>query len=265
MSMPRSRMKIVTGITSLFLAQSIVGFASPSLVIGSLSLQLGSETAAWAAPRYTPRSRTITAPKRTVGTGSRGCEASSQNSSSATNTAALTLLVPRDHVGKTTADHPVFAWYLSQAVTAPLVFTLVDPGNPKPLLEQTIQNPTAGMMKLQIPETAPSLVSGKKYRWTVSIICNPNRYSTYITAQAWIEREAANSELTRQLKAATQDEQKATIYAEAGFWYDALAVLSPTDAVKLNPTLTRDRLALLQQVGLTDVVQQESQRLKLNQ
>ncbi len=183
---------------------------------------------------------------RTDGTGSRGCYQKNQP-------VLLSLLVPERHVGQTVSARPSFFWYLENAKFAK--FALVETGVPKPLLEKTLQASRAGIMRVELPKDAPELAVGKEYRWSVTVLCNPNRPSDVVSyTQSFIERVAATSELTRQLGSAKSDLERARIYAQSGLWYDTLSVLSA--ASEKDPIARSEMLSLLEQVGLSNVTKQ---------
>lgn len=117
----------------------------------------------------------------------------------------------------------------------------------------------------KLPADAPELVSGRKYRWSVSLLCNANRPSTNVFVQSWIEHIPTKPELTQHLTGATSEQERARIYAAAGLWYDALATIS--DAYSSNPSdrsIAERYLSLLEQVGLTQVAAGERQNLAQN-
>jgi hypothetical protein len=181
---------------------------------------------------------------RTVGTGSRaplGCDRGSKIS--------LIPLVPDNHVGQTTAARPTLLAYLSGVNTAE--FSLVEPGVAKPLLVQTVQPDAQGLVRIQIPDSSPELEPGKEYRWSLSVICNPNRRSQDIFAQSMIQRIQLSEDLNTQLVTAESDQVRGRLYAESGLWYDALAVLSKADQTDPDrQALQQDFATLLDQVGL---------------
>ncbi|HAX78070.1 MAG TPA: hypothetical protein DCY88_20170 [Cyanobacteria bacterium UBA11372] len=192
--------------------------------------------------------------QRTEGGGSRGC----------TNAApvSLSLLTPKDHIARTVSAHPTFLWHISDATSAPLVFTLTERGANQPIFQQQLKADRAGIMRLEIPPTAPRLEEGKEYRWTVTLVCNEKRPSENVYARAWIERVATPSNLDQKLAAASSEGDRAAIYAQSGLWYDAVATL---DRVRTaNPYEKQASnlfVSLLEQVGLNQVATLERQRL----
>jgi hypothetical protein len=194
----------------------------------------------------------LDAPKASRGTGSRGCNEAVTEAAPL----SLTLLVPDDHTGLTASGHPTFSWHLSEAPEVAVEFSLVEPGVAQPLLTKTLDDVKAGVGSVTLPEELPQLEAGKKYRWSVTVICNENRRSSDIFAQAWIQRaertEAVEAEVTPQMSAG----DRAEVYAKAGLWYDALAAIS--EAYRADPeneAIAARRQSLLEQVGLNQVAE----------
>jgi hypothetical protein len=224
-------------------------------------------------------------PRQSQGAGSRGCaeETLGQN--------LVTLLIPsQDYIGQTISSHPTFSWYLSQSVEVPMQFTLVEDqagGGGKTIWEKKIDSAQQGMIHVAIPKDRPELVIGKTYRWTVTLVCNSVQPSANRYFISYIERVPITRALAQQLSAtglnrdsfpktipsgssleirdlrfAAALRYRASLYAESGLWYDAVAAL--TTAIKQYPKdalVQEDLLSLFNQVGLGNVAMQESQRL----
>lgn len=104
-------------------------------------------------------------PKRTRGSGTRG--------SCNTTETWMRLLVPAgNYAEQTVSSYPVFSWYLTEASPVPLEFALVEEGGNEFLYSQRIENSPAGINQLQLPESAPALVPGKTYEWSITLICD---------------------------------------------------------------------------------------------
>jgi Domain of Unknown Function (DUF928) len=214
----------------------------------SASLFGGIPSAEAKAVRYVPPSRRG-APARTQGGGSRGCDLES---------VPVTLLAPPDHVGMTTEAHPKLFWYSAKDSILPMQISLVEPGVSEPLWVTQVPTGPAGFNYIQIPATVPDLVAGRRYRWTVTRLCNVRRPSNNTYARGWIERVASDPIAGAVKSLSITDRVNA--YAEAGLWYNAV-----TEAVG-NPQISDpdDRsliLSLLEQGGLTGIVLQEQKRL----
>lgn len=255
---------LLTGTASVILIQCIVpSGSSPDRVSqpASISLSFGSPASANTSQpnpshlQYNPPDRG--APLSTRGTGSRTeCKKDLP--------VFLNLLVPNNHIGQSTLGRPTFSWYVTSTATStlPIEFTLVEPGNPVPIFVKEIESQNSGFMQLEVPQEVPELTPGKKYRWSVSVICNRNRSSENVFAQGWVERVEATPQLERQLQASNSERDRASIYAREGVWYDAVSLIlrnrmdNPNDRSALE-----DTLSLIEQAGLNDLAAQERDRL----
>lgn len=213
-------------------------------------------------------------PRQSQGSGTRGCK----NKPLEQN--LVTLLIPsKDDIGQTLSSHPTFLWHLSQLVSVPMQFALVeDKSGGQTIWEKQIDSPEPGMIQMEIPKDRPKLISGKTYRWTVTLVCNSKQPSANRYFISYIQRVSATPTLEQQLATTHSnrdsspktmrsentlvDRERASIYARSGLWYDAIGTLSK--AAKANPKdslLQEDLFALLDQVGLGEVANQERQRL----
>ena len=208
----------------------------------------GIPSAVAKAVRYVPPSRRG-APARTQGGGSRGCELES---------VPVTLLAPPDHVGMTTEAHPKLFWYSAKDSILPMQISLVEPGVSEPLWVTQVPTGPAGFNSIQIPNTVPDLVAGRRYRWTVTRLCNVRRPSNNTYARGWIERVESNP-IAKAVKTLSITD-RVNAYAEAGLWYNAVteAVDSPQKGTPDDRSLI---LSLLEQGGLKGIVLQEQKRL----
>jgi hypothetical protein len=93
-------------------------------------------------------------------------------------------------------------------------------------------------------------------------VSNANRRSQDTFAQSWIKRVAETPALNQQLATAKSERDRASIYAEAGLWYDAINVLLKAQSTNSTDRSMREAfLSLLDRAGLTEVAEQERQRL----
>lgn len=244
---------VVAGATSVILIQLISSiFIRPPINLNSSVVLADTPPKAMPKSRYVPPARRP--PKSTQATISRGCA-----ESGAFQPVSLTLLVPNDHDGLTTSGHPTFFWYATASI--PMTFTLTEPGTVQPLLEQQVR-PQAGIVQFKMPQNLPELVSGRDYRWSVTLVCNPERPSANAFIQTWIKRVPTTPELSQQIAATSSERDRSLIYAQAGLWYDALEAISTAHSTYPNDkSLLEERLLLLDQAGLSQVATQERQRL----
>ncbi|MGV0029322.1 DUF928 domain-containing protein [Phormidesmis priestleyi] len=204
-----------------------------------------------ASLRYTPPKLPARGRLRsTQGAGSRGGEDVA--------VVQVKLLAPTDHVGRTTAGHPTFFWYVSSASGFPIEFALFERGVVKPIFVKQMSVKQAGIIKLEMPSDRPELQPGKEYRWSVSIVQFPTMISLNPVFQSFITRVELMPDQAKQLASVTPNRDRAAFYAEAGIWYDALEAIA-TDYLNkpIDPTLRADLVTLLNQIGLPQVLEQK--------
>lgn len=140
-------------------------------------------------------------------------------------TALVPLATPSTVWGITVADYPTLWLYAPQglAENVPLELVLEDETNRSRYRTVVRSTETiAGVFSLSL--TAKPLPVGN-YRWSVSISCDPAEPDLPITIQGNLQRIAPSALLQSQL-AQTQDPiERASLYATAGIWYDALTAL----------------------------------------
>lgn len=174
----------------------------------------------------------------------------------------LTALLPATNVGLTISAHPTFWFYVpySSTLQRPVEFVLY--GTDEQEIYKTtlrLQN-TPGIVSLQLPEIAPSLESGKKYRWRFSFLCNLADQAQTRFVEGWVQRATPSPALLGQLDAASP-RQRIALYAANGFWYDTLSAIaqlrrkSPPDGA-----LTADWASVLHSVGLDDITRKTRER-----
>jgi len=185
----------------------------------------------------------VGAPKVRMDGGSRGGD---------TSLPQLYVIAP-DHAGFTTQAQPTLTWFLSQPTKAPVVITVISNDAEFPMLEVNTDGKAQGQFhQLKLADHKIELAPGAEYEWSASIVPDPDKFSQGILASGRIRRVAPTVEQTGLFKS-TPAADLPLVYAQQGFWYDAIATLQsqlkehPDNAVLLDL-----RNNLLSQVGLTN-------------
>lgn len=221
--------------------------ASKRLTGGTVAFLLLLSSTAWAG--YVPPSQP-SAPRggNTTTTGRRGgCEGDQSSS--------LTVLAPVSHIGQTTSGHPTFAWYAPNLPGIPIEFFLFSERGS--ILYRQQLDSVPGIMSLTLPENLPALQAGESYRWQVVLLCNPNRPSSAIVAQAELRVVPLPPGLERSLPSLPNAAVRSSQLAEAGLWYDAFALAMQ------NPRLQTARRELL--LSLAQIENSQGQRDRSSQ
>ncbi len=179
-----------------------------------LTLMLANTViAAYTPPKKPSRPK---GPVASGGTRTGACSASKETS--------LTVLAPISHVGKTVSKQPTFAWFVPDTKSYPMEFTLYEynsNGKPEEIKSSKLSS-KPGIMKLSIPKNQLNFSVGKRYRWQIALLCDTNSPSKDLSAEAEFEVAPIPNNLASQIAQTTNSIQKARIYANEGFWYDAL-------------------------------------------
>lgn len=218
--------------------------AMTSKVVSSVPTILAQTVSTSSHQVYQPTNRKVSKNARKSG-GSRGsCPQKIQSS--------ITLLVPEDHLPATTSAYPTFSWYQGQKSSLPIKFTLLEPGH-KPLYSVELPPTQSDITTLTWPKHLPPLEVGKKYRWSVSILCSSKHPSRNPYAEAWVERiSLPAAKLTRPNGSSCN-----LAYAQAGIWYNALSC-NLSQFLQPDSSLSEGNIfsLLLKEVGLEDILKQ---------
>ena len=162
--------------------------------------------------------------------------------------ATVTLFAPKTFVGETSSTHPTFVWFVPDAQSYSIEFRIYQYGadDKQQIVQQATFQSSAGIMQWTLPSDQPGLASGQRYRWQVICLCDPNYPSSALVDDAEFEVVPMPSNLTQTLAMASDPAAKASLYASAGLWYDAIAqtLISPSD-----PGLKQTRLDLLRSLA----------------
>lgn len=146
------------------------------------------------------------------------------------------VLAPKDTVGQTTREQPVLYWYLSGPFkgTIEIAITPMDPANPShkqaSIVDAVLKGPhEAGLHRFDLvkpgDEPPVKLKEGQQYEWAVVVLGQDRNGSVNPTATCRLQRVAEPEALHAKLKDGS-GAQKASAYAKAGIWFDAIAALN---------------------------------------
>ncbi|WP_299410537.1 DUF928 domain-containing protein [Acaryochloris sp. IP29b_bin.148] len=164
----------------------------------------------------------------------------------------ITLLAPLQHVGRTSSVTPTFAWFVSAPHPYRVqisLFTDASDQSSKLLHQLEYVETTSGLIQYTLPEDKSALQTGQRYFVQLSMACNPSsdRFNQSFIAE--IDVKAPSPALKQALSQARTSQQKAAVFAKAGYWFDTVRELfvdaSPSDAYHQLPDLLKE-LALLE-------------------
>lgn len=163
------------------------------------------------------------------------------------------LPVAPEHAGLTTNPQPVLSWYISGPWSGKILFTMNEIGtkNPDPVIETQIDGPDKeGIYQIRLADHKVTLKSGMDYEYFLSIVRNEVERSGDVVSSAAIRYVEPSKELTELLNN-TPKEKAHYVYAQKGYWYDAIQSVSALiDANPKDEGLKVQRGALLAQAKL---------------
>lgn len=175
---------------------------------------------------------------------------------------SLQVLTP-DHIGLTVNDQPSLYWYVSKPVPHSFELTVIERHAVKPLIEKVVKGPgKGGIQAIHLADYDVHLRRNIPYKWFVTFVVDADHRSKDILAGGIIISVEPPTSLSAKLKAADAS-RLPYVYAEEGFWYDAIESISEMiDASPGNMELRKQRAALLEQVGLSEVAAFENNQTK---
>jgi hypothetical protein len=137
----------------------------------------------------------------------------------------FSLLTPT-HTGLTSQPQPNLYWFTSKAVSKPfqfVEFVLNSEKSLTPILRTRLpQLGKSGIHQLNLTDYDISLKPGIEYSWSIALIKNPEIRSIDFVSKSKIKYVKPDRDLQQKLKEASTH-QKATIYAQTGYWYEAIS------------------------------------------
>lgn len=164
----------------------------------------------------------------------------------------LTILASQ--TTRTAQKAPSLYWYLSQATACRVEATLVETQTGQTLVDITLMPPlSSGIYSVRLAGHDRGLAPGRRYAWSVSLVPEVEDRAKDIIVSVDLEYAEPTDALRTRLAEATKS-KRPSIYAEAGFYYDALAaILELTRETPNAAGLREQRKALLEQIGLQEL------------
>lgn len=193
-------------------------------------------------------------PRTTTGGASRGV-CSIASGETAENKKPTIALIPNTDTELTTQTHPTIFLYVPDSTILSAELSLWD-RNQKGLYQTTVSlSGRSGIVGIKLPDAAPSLEVGKRYKWSLALICDRDRRSRDVVVEGWIERTQLSSTLEEQI-GTVEPLQRARLYAQNRIWYETLATLAQLRRDRPNDSsIATEWQNLLRSVGLQDVAQ----------
>lgn len=205
--------------------------------------------------RYVPPDRSAPQPGSTVPGTTRG------DGCSAAATTGLVPLAPQTHTGQTQTLQPTIAWFTPETQGYTLEFRIAEhlsDGRFNILYETefplTENTRPSGITVVSLSDTDFTLSAEQTYRWQAVLVCNPNRPSESLVAEADLHVVAADERLVANLVNITDPVERANLYAAHSLWYDALAevLMVDSDTAKSVQLSLLNDLAAIEEAAIAD-------------
>jgi len=237
-------------ISKLLISKSLISFA--------IALSLPAPLfAAYVPPsdQVPPRSRGGTAGRRSP------CEITKPEITKPTKSTSssylgLAALAPVSYLGKTVSNRPTLAWYTDYCAVVPVQLSVYEYNsasnrlNEQPIFSQklTVQ---PGISTFSLADQGITLMPGKTYAWQVVVDADSPAKSPWFRIPLQVSNPSA--QLQEQLQQSPTLAKKIEIYAQAGFWYDALAL-----TLKSEQPNKAAMISLLQQLATLEQAKEPS-------
>lgn len=169
-------------------------------------------------------------PKNTTGAASRNLN---QCGNRPLNSVPFTPLLADGVLGLTVASHPTVLAYLPESSARKVFLSWQDENNENIYQAIIPINGKAGIYRLTLDQKAPALQIGKTYSWTLAMMCDNKLKPDSPIVQGQIERVELKSDLVQKLQNVSPLE-KASLYGQAGIWYEAVATLAQLKTANVN-------------------------------
>ncbi len=196
---------------------------------------------------YQPPARGAPSADIRVGGGTRGTDQ---------QPVALSVVAP-GHIGLTAEAQPSLFWFVSDEVGVPIEVTLLSEDAEEPLLWLTLAPPLApGLHEVNLRDEGVHLEPGVIYQWFVALVVDPENRSNDIVAAGEIERVPPEPAMQSKFAGSSRQDLP-VLYAQSGYWYDAVEEFAELIAKTNDDRLREQRASLLEQVGLATVADYE--------
>jgi hypothetical protein len=159
--------------------------------------------------------------------------------------------------GKTTEKHPTLWFYFpygSDAIYS-IRLSLRDRAGRPITPDAFVTSPKMpGIVSIVVPSTAPPLKNGwYQAKLFVTVWCKSGQQSEMPSVNVWVVHEELSNSLKDGLSQAKTPFEKASFYAQQGYWFDAISNLAELRRKNQN---SEDWNSLLESAGLKDAAKQ---------
>jgi hypothetical protein len=136
----------------------------------------------------------------------------------------MPLTPANSNYGLTVVPRPTLFAYIPPSSAKNTFFSLKDDTG-RVHYQTTLPISKAGILRIEMPASAPPLVVGKRYRWGIAVLCAGKLKPDSPFVSSWIQRVEPSPQLLGKINQSASIEQ-AALYGTNGIWYDTIATLA---------------------------------------
>lgn len=177
----------------------------------------------------------------------------------------LIALIPQKNVGKNASTSPKLFFYVPELKKSSTLEFVLRNKQDQLIYETFFSTEGNGIISIEVPAGVKSnlLETDQNYHWYLSMICNRQQRSRDIVVEGWMRQGRLNLATQKQLKKASSLE-KAEVYRQQGFWFDALSALTENPDSVAEETIMRQKWSeMLVSAGLETLASKPFIELKL--
>jgi hypothetical protein len=177
----------------------------------------------------------------------------------------LMALIPQNNVGMNASASPKLFFYVPELKKLSTLEFVLRNEQDQLMYETFLSTEGNGIMSIEVPAEVKSnlLKADQNYHWYLSLICNSQQRSRDIVVEGWMRQGRLNLATQKQLNKASSLE-KAEVYRQQGFWFDALLALTENPNSVAEETMMRQKWSeMLVSVGLESLVSEPFIKTKL--
>ena len=145
-----------------------------------------------------------------------------------------------NHVGQTATTTPTLAWFVPATNPYRISVSLYTVEEVALLHQVEYVDDTSEIVSFTVSDEDVTLEPGQRYMWEVNLVCDPvgDAYEQFFISE--FDIVTPSEDLAVALATAQTPLEKATLYAESGYWYDALqvALSAPEDTDTIQALLS---------------------------
>ena len=171
------------------------------------------------------------------------------------NNQNLMALIPQKNVGLSASTSPKLFFYVPEIENQKTLEFVLRNESDDLIYEAFVSTEGNGIMSVEIPAEVNSnmLETDQNYHWYLSMICDYEQRSRDIVVEGWLRQETIDVATQKQLSMASPIE-KAEVYRDRGFWFDALSALAESPDALAQQSLVQQKWSeMLSSVGLGEL------------